>query len=52
MKMNSFFALYVDQPGSFQAGMYVILENQVLNRYQGIMCLISTNRKIAWAVAC
>ena len=26
-------------------------ENQVFQGWQGIVCLISTNRKIAWAVA-
>ena len=28
-----------------------MLENSVSNKYQGIVCLISTNRKTAWAGA-
>ena len=47
---DMFFPLYADRPGSFQADICFIPENQVFNRYQGIVCLISTNRKIAWAI--
>ena len=49
-KDDKFFSIYADRPGSFQADICFIPENQVFNRYQGIVCLISTNRKIAWAV--
>jgi predicted nuclease with TOPRIM domain len=48
---DKFFPIYADRPGSFQADICFMPENQVFNRYQGIVCLISTNRKIAWATA-
>ena len=48
---DKFFPIYADRPGSFQADICFMPENQVFNGYQGIVCLISTNRKIAWATA-
>ena len=48
-----FIPICVNWPASFQAHTCICFmpENQVFNRYQGIVCLISTNRKIAWTVA-
>ena len=50
-EQDKFFPIYADRPGSFQADICFMPENQVFNGYQGIVCLISTNRKIAWATA-
>ena len=41
----------MDQPGAFQADICFMAENQVFNRNQGIVCLSSTKRNIAWAVS-
>jgi hypothetical protein len=47
---DKFFPIYADRPGSFQADICFMPENQVFQRWQGVVCLISTKRKIAWAV--
>lgn len=45
-----FFPIYADRPGCFQADICFMPEDQVFNGYQGIVCLISINRKVAWCV--
>ena len=45
---DMFFPIYADREGSFQADIAFMPEDQVFGGFQGIVCLISTNRKIAW----